>query len=76
MKLQHQVSKQLMICPDDYSHKIEVNSDANLTQTCLIGKFEQSLQDRKRSIKLLNPTYLTTFVQEFNNLVRGPNTDN
>ena len=57
--------------PDDYSHKIEVNSDASGAQSVSNREFEQRLQDRKRSIKLLNPAYLTTFVQEFNNLVRN-----
>ena len=57
--------------PDDYSHKIEVNSDASGAQSVSNREFEQRLQDRKRLIKLLNPAYLTTFVQEFNNLVRN-----
>ena len=57
--------------PDDYSHKIEVNSDASGAQSVSNREYEQRLQDEKRSIKLLNPAYLTTFVQEFNNLVRN-----
>ena len=57
--------------PDDYSHKIEVNSDASGAQSVSNREFEQRLQDRKRLIKLLNPAYLNTFVQEFNNLVRN-----
>ena len=57
--------------PDDYSHKIEVNSDASGAQSVSNREYEQRLQDSKRSIKLLNPAYLTTFVQEFNNLVRN-----
>ena len=57
--------------PDDYSHKIEVNSDASGAQSVSNREYEQRLQDNKRSIKLLNPAYLTTFVQEFNNLVRN-----
>ena len=57
--------------PDDYSHKIEVNSDATGAQSVSNREFEQRLQDEKRSINLLNPAYLTTFLEEFNNLVRN-----
>ena len=56
--------------PDDYSHKIEVNSDASGAQSVSNREFEQRLQDKKRSIKLLNEAYLSTFVEEFNRLVR------
>ena len=57
--------------PDDYSHKIEVNSDASGAQSVSNREYEQRLQDNKRSINLLNPAYLNTFIQEFNNLVRN-----
>ena len=57
--------------PDDYSHKIEVNSDASGAQSVSNREYEQRLQDSKRSINLLNPQYLTTFIEEFNNLVRN-----
>ena len=56
--------------PDDYSHKIEVNSDASGAQSVSNREYEQRLQDSKRTINLLNPEYLTTFIEEFNNLVR------
>ena len=56
--------------PDDYSYLIEVNSDASGAQSVSNREFEQRLQDQKRSINLLNPSYLTTFLEEFNNLVR------
>ena len=56
--------------PDDYSHKIEVNSDASGAQSVSNREFEQRLQDKKRRIKLLNEQYLTTFIDEFNTLVR------
>ena len=56
--------------PDDYSHKIEVNSDASGAQSVSNREYEQRLQDSKRSINLLNPEYLTTFIEEFNTLVR------
>tara|TARA_B100000900_G_scaffold269040_1_gene229701 strand:- start:1182 stop:1715 length:534 start_codon:yes stop_codon:yes gene_type:complete len=57
--------------PDDYSHKIEVNSDATGAQSVSNREFEQRIQDRKRSINLLNPAYLNTFIEEFDNLVRN-----
>ena len=57
--------------PDDYSHKIEVNSDASGAQSVSNREYEQRLQDSKRTINLLNPAYLTTFIEEFNNLVRN-----
>ena len=57
--------------PDDYSHKIEVNGDATGAQSVSNREYEQRLQDEKRSINLLNPAYLTTFIEEFNNLVRN-----
>jgi len=57
--------------PDDYSHKIEVNSDATGAQSVSNREYEQRLQDSKRSINLLNPAYLTTFIEEFSNLVRN-----
>ena len=56
--------------PDDYSHKIEVNSDASGAQSVSNREYEQRLQDKKRQIKLLNEQYLTSFIEEFNNLVR------
>ena len=56
--------------PDDYSYLIEVNSDASGAQSVSNREYEQRLQDQKRSINLLNPSYLTTFLEEFSNLVR------
>ena len=56
--------------PFDYSHKIEVNSDASGAQSVSNREYEQRLQDEKRTINLLNPAYLTTFIEEFNTLVR------
>ena len=57
--------------PDDYSYLIEVNSDATGAQSVSNREFEQRLQDEKRSINLLNPSYLNTFLEEFNKLVRN-----
>ena len=56
--------------PDDYSYLIEVNSDASGAQSVSNREYEQRLQDSRRSINLLNPAYLTTFIEEFNTLVR------
>jgi hypothetical protein len=56
--------------PDDYSHKIEVNSDATGAQSVSNREYEQRLQDEKRKIKLLNESYLSSFIEEFNTLVR------
>ena len=55
--------------PNDYSYLIEVNSNADGAQSVSNREYEQRLQDEKRSINLLNPAYLTTFIEEFNNLV-------
>ncbi len=56
--------------PDDYSYLIEVNSDATGAQNVSNRQFEQRLQDERRQIQLLNPSYLNTFLEEFNELVR------
>jgi len=56
--------------PDDYSYLIEVNSDATGAQSVSNREYEQRLQDEKKKIKLLNESYLSTFIEEFNTLVR------
>jgi len=56
--------------PDDYSYLIEVNSDATGALSVSNREFEQRLQDKKRLIQLLSPSYLNTFLEEFNELVR------
>ena len=57
--------------PDDYSYLIEVNSTATGAQNVSNRQFEQRLQDEKRQINLLNPSYLNTFIEEFDKLVRN-----
>src|SRR6056300_1818932 len=57
--------------PDDYSYLVEVHSDATGAQSVSNREHEQRLQDEKRSINLLNPSYLNTFIEEFNKLVRN-----
>ena len=56
--------------PDDYSYLVEVNSDATGAQSVSNREYEQRLQDQRRQINLLNPSYLNTFLEEFNELVR------
>ena len=56
--------------PDDYSYLVEVNSDATGAQSVSNREYEQRLQDERRQIQLLNPSYLNTFLDEFNELVR------
>ena len=55
--------------PDDYSHKIEVNSDTTGAVSISNREFEQREQDKKRQIKLLDPAYLQAFIEEFDRLV-------
>ena len=57
--------------PDDYSYLIEVNSDTTGAQNVSNRQFEQRIQDERRTINLLNPSYLNTFIEEFNKLVRN-----
>ena len=57
--------------PSDYDHKIEVNSTVSGAQSVSNREYEQRLQDQKRSIKLLDPAYLTAFIEEFENLVKN-----
>ena len=56
--------------PDDYTHKIEVNSDTAGAQSVSNIEYEQRLQDKKRSIRILLPKYLATFEDEFRKLIR------
>ena len=56
-------------CPEDYSHKIEVNSDTPGATPITNYEYERRLQDKKRQIKLLGAQYLHLFVTEFNALL-------
>ena len=56
--------------PDDYSHKVEVNSDEDDAETITNRVYEQRLQDKYRQIKLLDNRYLGKFLQEFNRLIK------
>jgi hypothetical protein len=53
----------------DRSHLVEVNSDASGATTITNREYEQREQDHIRQIRLLNPRYLSAFIQEFDNLI-------
>ena len=55
--------------PDDYSHKIEVNSDTTGAVSISNREFEQREQDRISRIKLLNPVFLPMIIEEFERLM-------
>ena len=56
--------------PEDYSHFIEVNADHPGAQSVSNYEYEQRLQNKKRQIKILNPDYLSSFIEEFEKLIR------
>ena len=56
--------------PDDYSHKLEVNSDTAGAQSVSNIEYERRLQDKKRQIKLLDKGLLGSFLEEFERLIR------
>jgi|SRR5210317_63897 len=56
--------------PADFDHYIEVNSDDPAAQSVSNYDYEQRLQDQKRQIKILNPSYLPSFLDEFRKLIR------
>ena len=56
--------------PEDYSHKIEVNSDATGAEAITNYQYELRLQEQKRQIRILAPAYLPAFEQEFRKLVK------
>ena len=56
--------------PNDFSHKVECNSDDGDPDIITNRIYEQRLQDNYRSIRLLDPQFLDTFVEEFENLIR------
>ena len=55
----------------DYSHMVEVNSDADNPTIVSNRDYEQTKQDEYRQIRLLDQKYLKTFVNEFESLIRG-----
>ena len=55
----------------DYSHMVECNSDETNPTIISNREYEQRKQDEYRQIRLLDPRFLDTFVEEFDNLIRG-----
>ena len=55
----------------DYSHMVECNSDEDNPTIVSNRDYEQRKQDEYRQIRLLDKRYLGTFVEEFDNLIRG-----
>jgi len=56
--------------PADYSHKLEVNSDEPGAQSVSNIEYERREQDKKRQIRILLPSYLAAFEDEFTKLIR------
>ena len=65
-----QPSKQTVMHPADYTHKLEVNSDYPYAQSVSNREYEQREQDKKRQIRVLSPQYLNAFEEEFTKLIR------
>ena len=57
--------------PNDFSYKVECNSDDGDPDTITNRQYEQRKQDEYRQIRLLDKRYLGAFVDEFENLIRG-----
>ena len=55
----------------DYSHMVECNSDETNPTIITNREYEERKQDEYRQIRLLDKRYLGTFVEEFDNLIRG-----
>ena len=57
--------------PNDFSHKVECNSDDGDPDIITNRIYEQRKQDEYGSIRLLDPRYLDAFIEEFDSLIRG-----
>ena len=57
--------------PNDFSHKVECNSDDGDPDIITNRQYEQRKQDEYRQIRLLDPQYLDMFIEEFDGLIRG-----
>tara|TARA_B110000858_G_scaffold88871_1_gene102628 strand:+ start:88 stop:585 length:498 start_codon:yes stop_codon:yes gene_type:complete len=55
--------------PNDYSHKVEVNSDTDNAVSISNRQYEEREQDKKRAIRLLNQKFLPDFIAEFDKLI-------
>ena len=54
----------------DYSYLVECNSDEDGAVSVSNRDYEQRLQDKYRQIRLLDPRYLSSFVSEFELLIK------
>ena len=55
--------------PNDFSHKVECNSDDGDPDIITNRQYEQRKQDQYRSIRILDKRFLDTFLEEFDNLI-------
>ena len=55
--------------PNDFSHKVECNSDDGDPDIITNRIYEQRKQDEYRSIRILDKRFLDTFLEEFDNLI-------
>jgi hypothetical protein len=55
--------------PSDYDYLIEVNSTTPGAIAITNREYEERLQDKKRQIKILNPSYIGLFIDEFKKLI-------
>ena len=56
--------------PNDYSHLVEVNSDTDNAISISNREYEERIQDKNRSIRLLNQRFLSDFMEEFDKLIK------
>ena len=56
--------------PSDYSHLVEVNSDTANAISISNREYEERIQDKNRSIRLLNQRFLSDFMEEFDKLIK------
>ena len=56
--------------PNDFSHKVECNSDDGDPDIITNRQYEQRKQDEYRQIRLLNRKFVDTFVDEFELLIK------
>ena len=61
--------KQSGVGPSDYDHKIEVNNTEPGAEMVSNIDYERREQDKKRTIKMLEPQYLNAFVTEFKKMI-------
>ena len=57
--------------PNDYSHLVECNEDDEGFGIITNRQYEQRQQDKYRNIRLLDTRYLSTFIEEFEILVKA-----